>query len=394
MDLWRSLNGMVQIELVSADSASAISKANAEGITIYDAQCADEITTYFYIRRQDVSALRALAEKRGLELRLCRRSGIYWIGKQFIQRPILMVGLILFLLITAYLPTRVYFFEIQGNTSIPTRLILEKCQECGISFGASRREIRSERMKNALLEAIPELQWAGINTSGCTAIISVRERSISQQNQSNCGVSSIVATRDGVVSQIITTKGNPVCKVGQAVKAGEVLISGYTDCGITIQACQAQGEVYAVTNRDLTVVMPLKWQSQTAKSATEKKYSVIIGKKRINFYKGSGISDATCDKMYEESYVTLPGGFKLPIIVVTETVTYYENYEVTLSKPSLSPFATRYLTQQMVAGTVDYRWEIDATDDQLYTLEGKYACTEMIGQVRSEEIIKPYEQHD
>ena len=144
----------------------------------------------------------------------------------------------------------------------------------------------------------------------------------------------------------------------------------------------------------MTAVLPQKWQSQTLKNTTEKKYSVIIGKKRINFYKGSGISDASCDKMYSESYVTLPGGFKLPIIIVTETVTYYENDEVTLSKPSLSQFASRYLTQQMVAGTVDYRWEIDASDDQLYTLEGKYACTEMIGQVRSEEIIKPYEQHD
>ena len=394
MNIWSSLNGMVQMELISADSASAISKVNAEGITIYDALCEDEITTRFYVRRQDVSKLRALAQNRGYELRLRRRRGIYWIGKRFVQRPILMVGLLLFLLITAYVPTRVYFFEIQGNTSIPTRLILEKCQECGISFGASRREIRSEKMKNALLEAIPQLQWAGINTSGCTAIISVRERTIVEQNQPACGVSSIVAMRDGVISQITTTKGNPLCKVGQAVKAGEVLISGYTDCGITIQASQAQGEVYAATNRDLSVLMPLKWQSQTAKCSTEKKYSVIIGKKRINFYKGSGISDATCDKMYEESYVTLLGGFKLPIIIATETVTYYENSEVTLPPPSLSQFATRYLTQQMIAGKVVSRWEEDVADAELYTFEGKYACIEMIGQVRSEEIIKPYEQHD
>ncbi|MBQ7817410.1 MAG: sporulation protein YqfD [Oscillospiraceae bacterium] len=395
MDLWKSLNGMVQMELTSADPAAAISQVNGAGIAIYGADRADDdIKTRFYVRRQDVKKLKALAEKRGYDLSLSRRRGIYWIGKQFLHRPILTIGMLLFLLIALYLPTRVYFFEIEGNTTIPTRLILEKCQQCGISFGVSRREVRSEKMKNALLQAIPELQWAGINTSGCTAIITVRERTPAQLPQENCGVSSIVATRDGVITECTVTRGNPVCKVGQAVKAGEVLISGYTDCGIAIQATQAKGEVYAATNRTISAVTPLNWQSQGSKTVTEKKYSVIIGKKQINFYKGSGISPVTCDKMYSESYVTLPGGFQLPIIVVTETWIYYEETAVTLPEPSLSNFAQRYLQEQMIAGTVISRLESGAAEDGLYRFQGNYACTEMIGQVRSEETLKPYEQHD
>lgn len=392
MDLWRSLNGMVQIKLTSADPAAAISQINAAGITVYGANREDDdIITCFTVGRQDVKKLKVLAEKRGYDLTVIRRRGIYWIGKRFLRRPILTVGILLFLLIAMYLPTRVFFFRIEGNTTIPTRLILEKCQQCGISFGVSRSEVRSEKMKNALLQAIPDLQWAGINTSGCTAIITVRERTPAQLPNAQCGVSSIVARRDGVITQITTTKGNPVCKVGQAVKAGEMLISGYTDCGIAIQATRAQGEVYAATNRTLTAVTPLNWDAQGSKSATTKKYSVIIGKKRINFYKGSGISDATCDKMYEESYVTLPGGFRLPIIIVTESWTYYEDDRVTLPEPSLSNFADRYLRELMIAGTVVSRSEQGSTENGIYTFHGNYACTEMIGQVRNEETIKPDE---
>ncbi|MBQ8768622.1 MAG: sporulation protein YqfD [Oscillospiraceae bacterium] len=392
MDLWRSLNGMVQMELTSADPAAAISQVNWAGITVYDARREDDdIITRFYVKRQDVKKLTALAQKRGYDLSVSRRRGIYWIGKRLFHRPILTIGISLLLLIAMYLPTRVFFFEIEGNTTIPTRLILEKCQQCGISFGISRREVRSEKMKNALLQAIPELQWAGINTSGCTAVITVRERTPAQLPQPDNGVSSIVATRDGVITECTVTRGNPVCKVGQAVKAGEVLISGYTDCGIAIQATQARGEVYAATNRNLTAVTPLQWQVQQTKTAAQKKYSVIIGKKRINFYKGSGISPTTCDKMYEESYVTLPGGFQLPIIIVTETIVCYDEAGVTLPEPSLSNFAQRYLQEQMVAGTVVSRLENGATEDGVYRFQGNYACTEMIGQVRSEETIKPYE---
>lgn len=391
MDLWKSLNGMVQVELTSADPAAAISHINAAGIEIFGAQREDDnIVTRFSVRRQDIKKLRALTEKRGYALTLSRRRGIYWIGKKLLRRPVLVIGISIFLLLAIYLPTRVFFFEIEGNIGIPTRLILEKCEECGISFGVSRREVRSEKMKNALLQAIPELQWAGINTSGCTAVITVNERTAVQKPESEGGVSSIVASRDGVITEVTTTKGNAVCRVGQAVKAGEVLISGYTDCGISIQATNAKGEVYAATNRDFTAISPLNWHYQETKTVTEKKYSVIIGKKRINFYKCSGISGTTCDKMYEESYVTLPGGFQLPVILVTEIWTYYEETDVTLPEPSLSGFANRYLLEQMIAGKIVSRVEQGSAEDGLYSFQGNYACTEMIGQVRSEETIKPY----
>ena len=392
MDLWKSLNGTVQFEVTRADPAAAISQINAAGIEGFDARREHtDIITRFSVRRQDVKKLRALTEKRGYGLTLSHRRGIYWVGRKLLKRPILTIGILLFLLVAMYLPSRILFFEIEGNTSIPTRLILEKCQECGISFGASRRDVRSEKMKNALLQAIPELQWAGINTSGCSATITVRERTTAKLPLTNCGVSSIVAKRDGIITECTVTRGNPVCKVGQAVEAGEVLISGYTDCGIAIQATQAQGEVYAATNRTLSAVLPLQWQSKGAKTATEKKYSVIIGKKRINFYKGSGISGTTCDKMYEESYVTLPGGFQLPVTVVTETWTYYEESDVTLPQPSLSNFADRYLLEQMIAGKIISRLTQESAENGLHQYQGNYACTEMIGQVRSEETIKPYE---
>ena len=395
MDFWKSLNGMLEVELVSGDPAQAISAVNAAGITVYGAERDDkDIVTRFCIRRQDYKMLKRLAQRKGYSLRLAKRRGLYWTVKSLLHRPVLTVGLLLFFVIAMYLPSRIYFFEVEGNVTIPTRLILEKCDESGISFGVSRRQIRSEKMKNALLEAIPQLQWAGINTSGCTAIITVRERTVPQDPEKVDGVSSIVASRDGVITQCTVVRGNAVCKPGQAVKAGEMLISGYTDCGITIQATRAAGEVYAQTNRNLTVLSPLKWQTQKEKTVTIKKFALIIGKNRINFYKGSGISDTSCDKIYEESYLTLPGGFRLPVILVTESWTYFEEDEVVVSLPNLSDFADTYLRNHMIAGTVLSRDETGVAEDAIYRFEGNYACTEMIGQVRSEEIIKPYEQYD
>jgi sporulation protein YqfD len=308
-----------------------------------------------------------------------------------LSRPVLLLGLLVFIIVTMYLPSRVLFFEVEGNVTVPTKLILEKCQQCGISFGVSRSEVRSEKMKNALLDAIPQLQWAGINTSGCTAVISVRERSEAIVTEEEHTVSSIVASRDGIITQCTATRGNLLCKPGQAVMAGAVLISGYTDCGICIRANSAEGEVFAKTERNLSVISPSIWTQKKEKTVTAKKFAVIIGKKRINFYKDSGILDTSCDKMYSESYVTLPGGFRVPVILVTEVYTYRQSVQTQIEEPTLSKFAQNYLQQQMVSGTILSMNETVQLMESAYYLKGKYICTEMIGRIRNEEIIKPYE---
>ena len=79
-----------------------------------------------------------------------------------------------------------------------------------------------------------------------------------QTDQKSAGVGSIVASRDGVITSITTTKGTPLCKAGQAVKAGQILISGYTDCGISIRADPAEGEVFAETYREMMTLYASK----------------------------------------------------------------------------------------------------------------------------------------
>lgn len=397
MDLWKSLGGMVTAELICADPASALGQVNAAGITVFDAaQSADEITVRFSVRRRDIDALKILAQRKGYSLKTVRYVGLYWQGKKLLKRPVLLFGILLLTLLAMYLPTRVYFFRVEGNVQIPTRLILEKCEQCGIGFGASRREVRSEKMKNALLEAIPQLQWAGINTSGCVATITVRERTDTQTAESVCTVSSIVAARDGIITQCTVTKGNPLCKVGQAVQAGQVLVSGYTDCGISIRATRAEAEIFAQTSRNLTAVTPLQWCKEGSQTRVEKKYALVIGKNRINFYFGSGISDSSCDKMYEENYLTLPGGFQLPVCLVTETWTYYEPESVKLTQEdasqTLSAFARQYTLEQMIAGQILRQEETVIFGEDACTLQADYDCHEMIGLVKKEEI--PYGKYD
>jgi hypothetical protein len=248
------------------------------------------------------------------------------------------------------------------------------------------------------LEALPQLQWAGINTNGCVATITVRERQEPEKPQVKTGVSSIVAACDGVVLSCTATKGNLVCKPGQAVKAGQTLISGYTDCGLSLRATQATGEIYARTQRKLSAVCLSTCTKKEVQTRIVKKYSLIVGKKRINLSKDSGILDTSCDKMYVEDFITLPGGFQLPVSIVTETWIIYECVDITQEEDALikqlSDFARSQLKKSMIAGEILSANEETLAANGYYRLEGQYACREMIGRVQEEEIIAPYGKHD
>ena len=385
MKLMDSIKGEVTVDVTSADISAVLTAVSESGIVLHHVEMISELTIRLVISRHSFKRLKSILRRRGEADSIVRRSGIYWGMKNLLHRPVFVLGLSILALLALYLPSRVLFIQVEGNVKVPARLIMEHAQVYGVSFGADRRAIRSERIKNGLLSAIPNLQWVGVTTEGCVARIHVRERSQPELSQQNTAVSSIIATRDGVIQNCTVNRGNAVCKVGQAVSRGQVLISAYTDCGLSIRADRAEGEVFAQTNRKLTVVIPDFHLSKGEKVRSEKKISLIIGKKRINFYKDSGILDTTCVKMYTENYMTLPGEFDLPVTLLIEEWIYYDltENETQDAESVLPDFAERYLASQMIAGQILQRSEtVDGC-----RLEGQYACLEMIGQVRYEESL-------
>lgn len=391
MSFWDSMVGMVQAELASADPSESLRRINEQGITLLQTNMLDPLTVRFTVHRTDYRKLKKLAEKRGEKLKLCARSGLYWWAKRMRKHPLLLFGAALLLASSIWLPTRVLFIQVEGNSAIPARQILEAAQQCGICFGASRREIRSEKMKNALLSAIPELQWAGINTTGCTAVISVREKTVSETQPEVHGVSHIVAIRDGVIRSCTVTSGAAVCKPGDAVEKGQILVSGYTDCGLMIRATRAEAEIIGSTVRELTAVSPAVYAVRSEETKKEVHYSLRIGKKQINFFQNSGISDTTCGKMVSIRPLTLPGGFTLPVSLVTETITKAEDSQQQIPEEEvgadLQEFSREYLLSHMLAGKiVDSETHLQA-DGMICAIYGIYDCEELLGQERMGEIL-------
>ena len=391
--------GQYLIEITSADSFSILNSLNNKHIKLQDVTYCGDLVLRLKINRKDYKQVQYLAEKKGANVKVIKISGIYLMLTMLKKRPVLLTLMALLFMMFCYLPSKILFVTVEGNSSIPTNQILEAAGECGVGFWASRRLVRSEMMKNALLQKIPQLQWAGINTSGCTAVISVREKTVLEEsNKTSNQVSSIVAARDGIIQNCTVYQGNPLCTVGDAVKAGQTLVSGYLDCGIVTKTTQANAEIKALTFRDLEVLTPKTYNARGKLNKTDTRYSLLLGKKLIKLYKDSGNLDTTCGKIYLDEYLHLPGGFRLPIAIVKETLLFYEDSRdinaMTDWENWLTDFAKTHLKNTMIAGEIiSAQTEINPLNDFCY-LYGKYACMEIIGQNKYEQTLITGDEND
>lgn len=381
--------GYITLIITSADIGATLSAFHGSGIYVYDVVYCDDLSVRCTIQRKHFKAVAKILEKKGEQWKLLHKSGLYYFLIPFIKRPVLLSGLMILLFLTFFLPSRVLFFEVTGNQTVPITQILQAAQSSGIRFGANRRGIRSEDVKNKLLEQLPSIQWLGINTRGCVAVLSVEEKSVPEDSEVPEGsVTSIVASTDGIIDSYTVYSGTPLCKAGDAVKKGQVLVSGYTDCGISIRAGAAKAEIYANTLHSILTVTPSYSTKRLDAAGKSRNITIIIGKKQINFSKDSGISDASCVKMKTEYPLTLPGGFQIPVSLVLEEITSYKTQIKNNSEFNWLPeYSDYYLRSQMNAGSIVSKTDVPQYDSGIYRLKTDYRCYEMIGKVKDEEII-------
>ena len=377
MELWWRVRGWTRLRLTSADCAGRLRELARE-VRLEDIRFENDLMVLFTISRGDRDRIRV---RDGDALEQTGHGGLPVLLKHVRRWWMVAAMVVLLGVLTAFLQGRMLFLRVEGNEQVPARLVLERAEECGVYFGAPNRELRSEQVKNHLLWAIPELRWAGVNVSGCCAVITVAERQPGEETEETPS-GDIVASIDAFVTEVYLEQGTALTAPGQAVRAGDVLISGSTDLGLLVRSDRADGEVYGLTRRLYEAALPAQTAVRQENGRVVRKFSLRIGKKYVNFSNDSGILHGTCVKMRTVHYLTLPGGFQLPVALVTDTYRLCDTVAIPreMNARLLMEQLRRMARDEMTAGTV-LREEAAVVGDRLRMT---FECRELIG------VYRPY----
>jgi similar to stage IV sporulation protein len=275
--------------------------------------------------------LRPYLKETGCRIHVTERRGLpFWLVRAE-KRIWFTGGIVLFFAIIFMLSSLVWSIEVEGNEKLTKEQILMAAEQEGLfpmqwSFRLQDADILSKKLVNAL----PGTTWVGVEKQGTKVKIQVVEMTIPEQKPLQ-NPRHLVASADGVVTQIIAETGKAVVKKNTRVKKGQTLISGIIGSETNSRAVVAKGLVRGLVWYEFRIETPLTQTVKVYTGEKKTKWYAVIGNRALQLsgYGKDGFTESeTVDHLERFSWRNL----SLPIGRMKETVMETELHERTLSE--------------------------------------------------------------
>lgn len=225
--------------------------------------CAKNNITVWNIRRKngyieacifvkDYKKVRKIRGKCAVRLRIIRKYGLPFILKKYQKRLGFVVGCVIFFVILNIMSMHIWNIKVVGNQTIDTQTVFDALTKIGIKHGTRISEIDASNARQQLILQLDRISWAAINIEGTKATVDITEvkQLPDQQEKPPC---NLKAAFDGRIVSMEINEGTPLVNVGDAVVAGDMLVSGIIEYKTGQSALKhAAGKIIAETNRQLS----------------------------------------------------------------------------------------------------------------------------------------------
>jgi similar to stage IV sporulation protein len=167
---------------------------------------------------------------------------------------------------------------------------------------------------------------------GTVANVQIIERVDTPPKEDVTAPANLVAACDGQIELIELYRGNCVVSIGQAVRKGELLVSGLYDSNQTgYRYTRAAGSILARTEHSFTVEIPFAYEQKVYETAKCGEIALNFFNFSVKIFKRTGNQVSTCDIIENEEDWGLPGLRNLPVGL---TVTQWKPYTVQSARRS------------------------------------------------------------
>ena len=257
--VFRWFPGWVRVEAEGGYPERLLNGFTAQRIAVWGVRRSGECVRFSCLAG-DYRSLRPLARKACVHMRLRQKHGFPFWWHRYRHRRGLLVGLALYIAVLAWLSPRIWVIEVTGNTATSTTDVLAVAAQRGVVLGAKMDAVDVKGLQIGGTRDMPTLSFVTVNPSHCVARIEVTEREASPPSLDLSQPSDVVALRDGRILQMEVFSGQKLVKVGEAVSAGTRLITGRVSTDLGEKLYRSYGEIWAETQRRITVSIPLTYE--------------------------------------------------------------------------------------------------------------------------------------
>lgn len=267
--------------------------------------------------------------------------------KGFFKRYGIALAIFLVILLELLSSSVVWDIRIEGDFSDSEKNeLLDELSLSGLEVGNFWCRLDKDKIERDVLISSDNISWLNINRRGTVAYISAVKKVYHEEEQKPKGYSNVVASRDGIIEEILVKEGIAVVEVGESVRAGELLITGVIPTDKGGGYLYAQGEVVARFSMDIVARAEAVVSEKVYVGEKKQDFIINFFGFNINIFKKYRNSSMLCDiiEKKEDIYIL---GVKLPISYTVREIYEYELAKRKLSIADMTALAREELTNKL-----------------------------------------------
>lgn len=323
--LYDLARGVAELEVSGAQPERILNYCAENGIEFWNASPCRDFSITFCVHASDADSLLAQNGKNGIAVKLITETGGRKLKRNAKRRAVFLFAFVFCVSLAAVSSLFLWKIEISGNDKLSDAEILRKLSECGVDYGAYWPALSSDEIRSRIVAEMPEIAWLSLNVRSSKAEIIVHERIDKPDIVNEKAPCDIIASKSGVIRKMSVLEGESAAIVGNAVAKGDVLVRGLMSSETGDERyVHSMAQVIADTWYEISAQTPLLEERKIEKSGRNTAFSLVIGKKRINFFSDSRNKYDSCDKINKLKYISLGDVFVLPVGYAVERTTQYE----------------------------------------------------------------------
>ncbi len=227
--------------------------------------------------------------------------GTVW---KWLKHPSVAVGVVLSLLVYFFLTNMIWEVRIISPGEVDEDAVTETLLSCGLYEGAFWRSIDPDEVSANLLLTDSDIAFASVHLEGMVARVELIPKTVPTPPLEDREPSHVVAAMDAQIRDIRVYRGDAVVKVGETVKAGDLLVSGVvTNTGGT-RLVAAKAEVLGLLETTLKVTVPYEERITRVTGTQRCGFSLTVFGRTFRFGNTSHMEDTK--RLYLANRIRLP----------------------------------------------------------------------------------------
>ena len=298
-----------------------------------------------YMSISDFRKLKPIIRKTHTKVTLEGRYGFPFFLARYRKRKLFFAGLFLCAVLLRAYSLFIWDIHFEGNERYPDTTLAEFLESEGVAPAMLRSRVDCPGIVKAIRKEYNDIVWVSASIDGSRLKIQVKENEDTFPEKDASVVPDgreekpvdLIASADGVITEIVTRSGVPQVHVGDTVKKGDILVLGRVEVVndsqevVGYQYHRSDADVFADTQMEYTDTLDLTYLKKVYDG--KKKYQPFIRLADWTVSVGSIKNKYEhSERVTEETQVRLGENFYLPFSYGMKSVKSYSLVERTYTE--------------------------------------------------------------